>query len=87
MAAKTEDRLRPAAALHVIGADHDLIDVLHAKVGVIEARLSVEARKRQAGVDEEDVVMLLSPIAAGIDAKAALKIRSAEFQAITRKRK
>src|SRR6266478_3881877 len=87
VAAKTEDRLRPAAVLHVIGADHDLIDILHAKVGVIEARLSVEARKRQAGVDEEDVVMLLSPIAAGIDAKAALKIRSAEFQAITRKRK
>ena len=50
-------------SLHVVGADHHLVDVLDAVVHVVEAQLAVQTRERQVGVEEVDVVMVGGAVA------------------------
>jgi hypothetical protein len=50
---------------------------------MIKTHLAVESWERQAGVDEEKIVMIIRAIAARIDAEAALDIGGAKLHAVS----
>ena len=78
MAAKPPAGLRPTVALHIIGANHDFVDIFDAEVYVVKSRLAVHAWKRQVSVYKVYVVMIARAVGPPEDSKCALHVRESE---------
>jgi len=60
----------PAAFGHVVGADHDFVEVFYAKAGVVEARDA--AGSWRLIVEQEGIVVLVGTVRSQVGADAFL---------------
>ena len=82
MASQTPDRFGPTLSLHVVGADHDFIQVLDAVIDVIEAKFPIHPRKRQIGIEKIDIVMIDRAVRPPENPECLLNVGQAEAEAI-----
>ena len=83
MAAIAEEARLPAGALHVVGANHQLVDVLNAEVDVVKAWLAGHAGKRAIG--QEQIVVFVHTVGMAVIADAGLPVGEQEAKAALKK--
>src|SRR6266849_769643 len=82
MTPKSKHGLRPSAALHVIGADHDFIDVLDSEVGMMETRLPIKIWEWKGCIQQQQIVMIDGSFGAQVRAVAFLQVGDPKIEAL-----
>src|ERR1700753_3346503 len=86
MPAQADFRGLPPLALHMVGAQHDLVQVLHAEIGVMETSLAITARQGGIGVQKKKIMVIDGSGCSQVHAVAVLDVREAESKPVPHER-